>query len=288
MANTYNTGVYPQEWKTKLQERLDHPTTWKEVANVIYSNTQVFNVPYLSTEPSLGTTATRGTAYAFSDFAVTNNTLTISTYKVVPIFIDRADLAQCTLVNQMELADLQGTLINERIETAMLADHAAWTNFGDTGGGVLGLASTAITVTATNVDDIVRGVRREIVKANGIDMASRNGIFFVWRPADFELLEQFAQANGFNLADATLKNGLAAGYRLMGADHYISNDFTAGHVFAGVKKTYQIGILKETYGQIVTTQDPNLQSGIGVIARVDYGTLVPTKMLPILFDVNVA
>lgn len=288
MANTYNTGVYPQEWMTKLQERLNHPTTWKEVADVIYSNTQVFNVPYLSTEPSLGATATRGTAYTFSDFAVTNQALTINVEKIVPVFIDRADLAQCTLVNQMELADLQGNLINERIETAMLADHASWTNFGDTGGGVLGLASTAITVSATNIDDIVRGVRREIVKANGIDLASRNGIFFVWRPSDFELLEQFAQANGFNLADASLKNGLAAGYRLMGADHYISNDYTAGHVFAGVKKLYKIGILKATYGQIVTTQDPNLQSGIGVISRVDYGTLVPAKYLPVLFDVNVA
>lgn len=288
MANTYNTGVYPQEWMTKLQERLDHPTTWKEVANVIYSNTQVFNVPYMSTEPSLGATATRGTAYTFSDFAVTNNTLTISTEKIVPVFIDRADLAQCTLVNQMQLADLQGQEINERIETAMLADHANWTNFGDTGGGVLGLASTAITVTATNIDDVVRGVRREIVKANGISLAARNGIFFVWRPADFEFLEQFAQANGFNLADATLKSGLAAGYHLMGADHYISNDFTAGHVFAGVKGLYQIGVLKATYGQLVVTQDPNLQSGIGVISRVDYGTLVPTKYLPVLFDVNVA
>lgn len=288
MANTFNTGVYPQEWKTKLQERLDHPTTWKEVASVVYSNTQVFNVPYLSTEPSLGVTATRGTAYTFSDFAVTNNTLTINVPKIVPIFIDRADLAQCTLVNQMQLADLQGSLVNERIETAMLADHASFTNFGDTGGGILGLSSTAITVSATNIDDIVRGVRREIVKANGIDLASRNGIFFVWRPADFELLEQFAQANGFNLADASLKNGLAAGYRLMGADHYISNDFATGHVFAGVKNLYTIGILKETYGQIVTTQDPNLQSGIGVIARVDYGTLTPAKYSPILFDVNVA
>lgn len=287
MANTFNTGVYRQEWATQLQERLNHPTNWKEVANVIYTNTQVQNVPYMSTTPSLQT-GTRGTAYGFSDFALTNNTLTITTYKPVPIFIDRADLAQCTLVNQMELASLQGQLINEQIETAMLADHASWTNIGDTGTGAVGLASTALTVSATNIDDIIRGVKREIVKANGLDLAARNGIFFIWRPADFELLEAFVQANGFTSADTALKNGAVSGLHYMGADHYISNDFTAGHVFAGVKGLYTIGILKETYGQIVVTQDPNLQSGIGVISRVDYGTLVPTKYLPVLFDINVA
>jgi hypothetical protein len=287
MANTFNTGVYPQEWATKLQERLDHPTNWKEIADVIYSDTQVFNIPYMSTEPVVQV-GTRGTAYSFTDFALTNGTLTITTQRIVPVFIDRGDMAQCKLVNQMELADLQGQQLNEKVEIAMLALHASYTDFGDLGAGALGLGSGQITVSATNIDDIVRGIRREIVTANGADLAARNGIFFVWRPADFEFLEQFAQANGFNLADAALKNGLSAGYHLMGADHYISNDYTANHLFAGVKKCLKIGILKSTYGQIVVTQDPNLQSGVGIISRLDYGTMVPTKYLPVLYDVNVA
>ncbi len=287
MANTFNTGVYPQEWATKLQERLDHPTTWKDVAKVIYTDSQVLNVPYMSTTPSIQT-GTRGTAYGFSDFALTNNTLTITTYKIVPIFIDRADLAQCTLVNQMESADLQGQLINEQIEVAMLADHASWTNIGDVGSGAVGLGTSTLTITSSNIDDVIRGVRREIEKANGITLMNQNGVFFVWRPADKEALETFAQANGFNLADAALKNGVQSGYYFMNAYHYVSNDITAGHVFAGVRQLYTIGILKSTYGQIVVTQDPNLQSGIGIISRVDYGLLTPTKYLPVLFDVNVA
>ena len=89
---------------------------------------------------------------------------------------------------------------------------------------------------ATNIDDIVRGIRRIVAVANGQELANRNGIFFVWRPADFEALEQFAQANGFNLADAALKSGIERGYHLLGADHYVSNSHAANHVMAGVTR----------------------------------------------------
>lgn len=289
MANTFNTGVYPQEWTTKLQERLNKPTNWKEVCDVVYSDSQVFNWPYMSTEFVIQT-GTRGTAYGFSDFTLTNDTLTINTYKPVPVFIDRADMAQCTLVSQMEIADRQGRIIAEQLEAAVLATHASWTNFGDTGGGVLGLGTTQISVSTSNIDDIVRGVRREIITANGLDLMNSNGVFFIWRPADFEKLEAFLQANGFNLADSTLRQGIMTekGYYALGAYHYVSNSHTANHVFAGVRKIMRLGILRSTYGQIVVTQDPNLQSGIGIVARVDYGTQVPAGLASILFDVNVA
>jgi hypothetical protein len=299
MANTYNTGTYPQEWATSLQMRLNHPTTWKKVAKVIYSDSRVFNVPYLTTasEPSF-TTGTRGVAYIPTDYTMTDDTLTISNYRYAAQFIDRADLAQFSLFQAVEAGDLQGTKINEGIEAAMLADHASWTNFGDTGGGALGLAATQITVSATNIDDIIRGVKREIVKANGLELANQNGIFFVWRPADFELLEQFCQANGFVTADSYLKDGLPfEGFTYMNCEHYQSNDFTASHVFAGVKNLYTIGLLKSTWGRVSVNQDPSISatggaygpmSGINVFTRADYGLLTPTHYLPVLFDVNVA
>lgn len=289
MANTFNTGVYPQEWLTKLQQRLDKPTNWKEVCDVVYSDTQVFNWPYMSTEFVIQT-GTRGTAYGFSDFALTNDALTINTYKPVPAFIDRADMAQCKLVNQMEIADRQGRVISEWLESAVLATHASWTNFGDTGGGVLGLGASQITVSLSNIDDIIRGVKREIITANGLDQMNSKGVFFVWRPADFEKLEAFLQANGYNLADQTLKEGIMTekGYYALGAYHYVSNSHTANHVFAGVRKIMRLGILRSTWGQIVITQDPLNTSGVGIVSRVDYGTQIPAGLATMLYDVNVA
>jgi hypothetical protein len=290
-----NTIIYAEDWAVKLQERLSEPTKWKEFMNVEYTNTRVLHNPYLS--DATVQTGTRGTAYTMQDATETDESITISTYKILPQVIDRADLAQSTYSTQMVLADRQGILLNEAIESAIYANHAALTNFGDTGGGVLGLGATTIGVSATNIDDIIRGIKREVNKAKGQVLASRNGIFIVWRPADMEILESFMQANGFMSSDRALNGNssldstftsTAGGVNYMGVTNYASNLLTANHVLAGVKKVYQIGIVKDTYGQVVVTQDPLNVSGIGVISRVDYGVKAWNNVLPVLFDVNVA
>ena len=283
-----NTVVYEEAWVTKLQERLKLPTNWKEVCNVEYTNNRVLNNPYMSTTPSVQD-GTRGTAYTYQDFALTNESITINTYKNLPMFIDRADLAQSSFANQMELATRQAQLINERLETAMLASHADWTDFDN---ATIGGAAGNITVSASNIDDIIRAVIREIQEGNGWDLAARNGIFIIWRPADFEILTALMQANGFSMADVALKDGAIPGVRYMGVEHYISNSHASGHLFAGVKKLYHLGILKATYGQIVITQDPpatggGAVSGIGIVARVDYAFKKWNTVGGLLFDVLV-
>ena len=273
-----------------MQERLNHPTTWKEVAKIIYTDKQVLNMPYIpiASEPAPAANV-RTSIYTYANYTLTNNTLTITGSEIVPIFIDRADLAQMPLWSQVEAADLAGVKLNEFMEATMLADYTNWTAMGDTGGGVIGLGSTAITVSPTNIDDIIRAVKREIVKANGLTLANKNGMFIVWRPADFEMLEAFAQANGFVTADSYLKDGLPfEGFKYMNVDHYQSNDYTAGHVFAGVKNLYTIGILSATYGQVIVNQDPLAASGVGIVTRLDYGLMTPVHFKPVLFNVNVA
>ena len=290
MANTLDTssdnGVYKMEWEAKLQERLAYPTNWKEICDVIYTDNQIYNAPYMSTVPAV-TAGTRGTAYTFADFDLTNQAMAITSTYMSPMYVDRADLAQCQYVSQMELATLQGQLLNEQIETGVMTALTSATNVGISGGSIV-LGTGAITVSAANIDDIIRGIKRIIMKYKGQDLMARNGLFFVWRPEDFELLEAFVQANGFTSADTALKNGAVAGLHYMGADHYVSNSLTSAHIHAGVKKLMKVGLLSATYGKVVVTQDPGLLSGIGVISRIDMGTLIPTNYLPIIFDINVA
>ena len=286
-----NTITYSTLYEDMLQERLNHPQTWKEVVDVTYTDTQVISSSYMSTTPSTQS-VTRGTGVALQTFAETAETLTISTGRDLGVVVDLADLAQSSWTKPAELFNRIGSLLNEYIESQVLGQHASWTNIGDTGGGVIGLGTTAITVSASNIDDIIRGVKREIRKANGQALLARNGGFFVWRPADFELLEAFVQANGFVTADQALKEGTVEGLRYMGMDHYWSNDFTAGHVFAGVKKIQRLGILRGTYGQAHTIQFPAADSntffsGVAFYSRVDIGHLVPTGLASIVFDVNV-
>lgn len=285
-----NTIVYGEDWAVKLQERLSDQNVWKEVCRVEYTNTKVLHNPYMT--DAAVQNGTRGSAYTHQAIVITDQSIDIDGFKILPQLIDRADLAQSEYVNQMELADSQGVLLNEALEAAMLGEHAQWTNFGTADIGAGGSSTDQITVSASNIDDIIRGMKREIRQAKGAKLAARNGMFIVWRPEDFEILEAYVQANGFNTADLALKNGIEDGFKYMNVEHYVSNQHTANHVFGGVKKVFHLGIVKATYGQVVIDQEPATSggavSGIGVVSRVDYKYKAWAKTVPVLFDFNVA
>ena len=288
-----NTITYETTFEDVLQDRLDHPQTWKEMCDVEITNTRVISTSYMDTTPSVQT-VTRGTAHTMQTFSETAQTLTISTGRDLGVYVDWGDFYQSPWTKKAELFDRIGALLNEYIETAVLARHASWTDFDN---AAIGGAAGNITVSSSNIDDIIRGVKREIREANGQMFMSQNGVGFVWRAADFELLEAFVQANGFTTADNALKNGTVEGLHYLGVDHFWSNDHAAGHVFAGVKKVERLGILRGTYGRAHTIEFPGADSntngqsffsGVAFYSRVDIGHLTPTAHVGLVFDVNVA
>lgn len=285
--------MYPVDYVTKFQERLDYDTNWKQVCKVDISDKYTLTNPYMSTVPSLQT-HTRGTAYTHQTFALTTDTVTISQSENLGLFIDRADLAQQTYVNMMDLADLQGQLINEYLETDMLANHGMWTNFDNAS---IGGGAGNITVATDNIDDIIRGFKREVREANGTSLMNRFGAFIIWRAADFEKLEAYVQANGFSTADEALKNGTVEGFKYLGVSHYVSNLHAAAssstqHLFAGVKNLFHLGILRATYGQVIHDEEPATGdgplSGVAVVARIDWEFVAWNNQKALLFDVLVA
>ena len=287
-----NTITYETMFEDVLQDRLDRPQTWKEMCAVQITDTRVISTSYMSTTPSVQT-VTRGTGHSMQTFVETAETLTISTGRDLGLFVDWGDLAQSPWTKPAELFDRIGALLNEFIEANVLAQHASWTDFGLSSIGGGGSATTQITVSATNIDDIIRGVKREIREGNGQSMMNTNGVGFIWRAADFEILEAFVQANGFNTADKALKEGTVEGLRYLGVDHFWSNDHTANHLFAGVKKIQRLGILRGTFGRAHTIDFPagdtnTYLSGRSYYSRVDIGHLTPTAHAGLVFDINVA
>lgn len=279
--------VYTIEYETKLQERLSAPMVWKEICLVKYTDSGIWRNPYL-TDATVGT-GTRGTGYTSTAVATTDDTVSITDYEYVAQHIDDADLAQKTFSDFMEIADNAGTMLNEAMETAMLAEHAQWTNFDNAS---IGGGAGNITVALSNIKKIVTGIKREIREAGGGDLLARNGGFIQWREADFELVEQLASSEGFNTADDALKNGIKQGFKYMGMEHYSTSKNVAGHVFAGVKKAFAVGICKSTYGKMKEIINPVVGgaqiSGIGLESRIDRKFKAWTKMVPVLFDVLVA
>ncbi len=242
--------------------------------------------PY-RTDASIAT-LTRYTAYTAAANAQSDENVTISNGFVIAEVIDRADLAQSGYLSQMDLADAQGVLLNEKIESYIYADFANRTDFGvgDITGGTVA-DTTQITITDTNVDDICTNLTRVISVAKGDSLLERNGAFIVWSPAGFQHLTTFMMNNGFASADQALRGNVFGGVDYMGFTHYRSNLLTANHLIAGVKKVYHLGILRSTYGQIVVDEkDPGLISGVGVTSRLDLAVKAWTKTKPVIFDVN--
>lgn len=298
-----NTILYQALWENKLAQRLDKPQNWKEINDVVYTDTQTYNFPLVSTanEPAVATLtntaagrSTLSNVIPFVDVTITNETLSIVTAEIDSVYLDYADQAQSNYAKMADMGVLLGKKIGERAEALSLANHAAWTDFGDTGAGVLGLASTDITVSATNIDDIIRGVIEQIITANGFELYKQNGGFIEWKPAEWTFVTQFMQANGFNVADMALKNGGEIGIDYMGVHHYVSTQHASGgHTFGGVRKVQKFGILKSTYGKTYVNEMPASStagslSGTQIHTRLDYGFLVPTNLKPVLFDINTA
>lgn len=283
-----NTVIYKEDWAEVLQQELDEANKFEDICRVEYTDQYLLHNPYL-TDASVHVIA-QGTPYTFEAVVRTDESVTINQRYAIPQFIDRADLAQSGYMKQMELAQRQGVVLKEQIESAVFANHGNMTNFGAgdiTGGSVAD--TTQITVSLTNIDDIITHLIRVIRVANGESLFNRNGGFIVWRPADFQLLTSFMMANGFNSADLALRKGAQQGVEYMGLTHYSSNLLAANHIIAGVKKVIHLGILSTTYGQImVDDKDPNLQSGISIVSRIDYQTKVWNKTKPVVFDVNCA
>ena len=279
------------DYVVKLRQRLNKPTTWKDWLNVKYSNVRTIVNGVISTEPAPAS-GTRNSYYSWQQNTLTQDTLTIDQYYNMPVFIDEADRYQQSYCDQMSMADFQGRKIDELLESMALAQYTAFADFGvgDLAGSSSG-DTTQLTVSATNIDDIIRAIKRKIYTANGVELAISNGFFFVWRPQDYEFLEAFVQANGFSEADVALKNGISVGMRYMGADHYLTTSNTANHLVAGVKRIYDLGILTGTYGKVKFIEDPVIStsnaSGLGVVSRVDWGFAGSVPNLTLIQDVNV-
>lgn len=281
-----NTVIYKEDYEANLQKNLTENTFWKEVARVDFTDTYTLHNPYKNRASV--SSYTKGAAYTFSDVTVTDESVSLSVVKIIPEFIDEADLGIAGYDFQMELSDDQSRAINEAIEAEFLGAYSQAT-LGDNE-TLLGGAAGDITLTASNVDNVVRAARTKLMEGRGFEMYNRNGASFIWRPADFELLAEYAMGQGFGFADSALSTGRVIEFG--GFKHYESNlipvETSTAHCMATVNKAVHLGIYNGTYGKVkVNDQDPGLQSGVGIVSRVDMKAKIWNNMVPLVLNVTV-
>ena len=174
-----------------MQERLARPHNWKEILDVTYTDDRAISTSYISTTGGWAAvnTVTRGTVFNAVDIAETAETLTISTGRDVPVFVDWADLYQSPWTKPAEAFKRAAQRLNEFTETDVLDNHADWRNLGGSGGAWTDNVATTLALSAGNVDDLIRLVRQVIRAQNGQDVMIEHGIFHVWDPPSFNFLE---------------------------------------------------------------------------------------------------
>ena len=280
-----------------MQRRLDEPQNWREMCNVEMTNTGVISSSYISTTGGWAAAAalTRGTSFNPTDVAQTAETLAISTGRHVTTYFDFADLLQSPWTTEEQIYSRACARLGEYIENAVLARYGSWRDIGLVAGTWTDNNSTAGAVSASNVDDLARLTRQIVREQNGQEFLQTNGIGIVLDPISFAFVEAFAQANGFESADAALKKGLAPQVHYLGVTWYVSNQNTDDHAMGGIRKIERLGILKGTFGKMHkfpgVGADPQsggggIQSGIAYHTRVDIGHLTPTAHKELVFDIN--
>jgi hypothetical protein len=259
MSNTMKYNK--REYAVSLRKRINKPTVWKDLLEIKITDKYDFTRGVITTEGTPAT-HTRGSAFTYQDMVLAQDTGTISSGKIIPLFIDYADLAQQSYVGKQKVAELQGKLLDEQVESLLYGQHANWTDFGSTD-----LADGAdddtsqITISVTNIDNIVRQVRRKIRENNGSEFMAEYGIGFSWTASENGISEEKA-------------------FKYLGGYHYLTTQQTANHRFAGIRKIGTLGILRSTYGVPFFEEvasgaadggSANALSGVGIHTRIDYG-----------------
>jgi hypothetical protein len=286
------------EWSAAVQERLADAALWNIINDVKQINGGVYHQPY-STPGTFGS-HTRYSAYAQSDVTIADEYATCNQSAILSQPIDRADLVQSQYAKLIKLAQEQGVSAGEKLDNLMLAAHAGWTDFGVGDLTTIGSADTTqITIDINNIDDILDTLDATIDTAKGNKLANRNGKFIIWRPKDFKLVKQLARSQGFASADDIIINGMNFGVKYMGWEHYVSNQHTANHVFAGVKNLHFLGTAPGAFPMTYQHEEPSVLetdgdpasgnlSAIAMVTRLDYVYKTWANYKPVLFDVNCA
>src|SRR3990172_6855114 len=112
-----NTIIYQALWANKLAQRLDKPQNWKEVCDVVYTDSQTYNFPLVSTsnEPAVATLtntaagrSTLSNVIPFIDVTETNEALSLGMAERNPVDVHYAGQAASNFARWPVLGELLG------------------------------------------------------------------------------------------------------------------------------------------------------------------------------------
>lgn len=245
MAYTNDVAALnPQNWSDAIQENLYKELVAMEVADLKFKNkltsgTQV-HFPMFG---ELSTTAyVKGTDVTVQALDTTDEYLTVDQQWESSFYLDTIDKKQ-NLYSAMEAGIREATYaIRSKIETVFFAQVLnAYDTFDAGDSGMGGASGSAIALTTSNVFTAFSRAKAKL-EGQGVDVTN---LVAVVSPDVAAVINETALSTGFNLADATLKNGYAGDFN--GVKVYVSNflDTTTNsrtHCYFGVNKQISLAM----------------------------------------------
>ncbi len=239
----YSTGpfggvsaIQPELWSTMVQVPLYKSLVALEVANMRLSDTVKFadtvHVPRFSSLSAQ--TYTPGTTLSATQQDWFFDNLVVSSYKHVTFYVDDPTQLTINVDQARELATEAAYQLKNAIDTDVLKNITGDDGFmvADNRDILGGTNGAPVSAGSANIINIFAGARKMLRQLNVEEVGDWCAIL---TPKLASYIEIKAATVGFNVADATLRNGYAGDF--MGFQVYISNNLPSGNLSAIANST---------------------------------------------------
>lgn len=229
MANTLD-ALNPEVWSALMQVPLRKSLVGIESAcdTTFEADLTVGDVIHYPYHSDLSTgNYTPGTDVTITDITATDEYLTVDQKKYTAFYVDNIEQLQSRYDIVLSFADEAAYRLRDTIDTAVFAqvtNAASALDAGDLGG----TSGSAITATTANIINIFTAARKKLRQMNVEEAADWVAVI---SPTVAALIEEKAAQSGFQVADATLRNGYAGDF--LGFKVYTTNNLTTA-TYGGV------------------------------------------------------
>lgn len=221
------SAIVPEIWSAAVQEPL-----YKSLVSIEVANTRFGNYKYMDTihVPYFGDLSaqsyTPGTEISATNLDWKYDTLVVSAYKVATFYIDNVEELQANVAQIQPLAEEAAYRLRDAIDQHVFAnitglDGGTQVNDSDLRGG--GTDERPLSATSAQIIELFSMARKKLRELNVEEFGDWAAVV---TPMIAQRIETKAASVGFNVADATLRNGYAGDW--MGFQIYISNNLPSG------------------------------------------------------------
>lgn len=226
MSNTTPDGTQLQHWMPKFQRELRKRLVSKAFSEVYTGPDRIITNPY-GNDPT-GYDGASSTSYSVTDFTLGADEMSVSRRAGAAEHIDNIEQLQTRYDLAQDRSERHSYVTRDKIDQYMLAlPVAAGASVQDVDAGYMssGVSNgTPIASSDSNINDTANAIVERLGIVNG---ATDKGIFWAISPFELTDVSGFSQSNGYNTADAAIKNGVIDGQPFAGINKLIvTNNLT--------------------------------------------------------------